>query len=121
MMGWLAVFLGGGLGSVARYGVGLGVSRWADGWPLGTLIANALATILLSAAAKWMPENFLAQPAGLLVMTGFCGGFSTFSTFSVDTVRLYAEHGLGAAALNVGLNVVGCVGLAWIVVGRAAG
>jgi CrcB protein len=121
MISWLAVFLGGGLGSVARYGVGLGVSRWAESWPIGTIIANAAATLLLAATAKWMPENFATTQAGLLLMTGFCGGFSTFSTFSLDTVRLYAEHGWGAAALNVGLNVVGCVGLAWILVARAAG
>lgn len=118
-MNALAIFIGGGLGSVARYGLGLLVARWASGpFPWGTWLANALATGLLvaltaSAAPHLATLSRPQQTLLLLATTGFCGGFSTFSTFSLETLRLFESGHPIAAALNIGVSVVGCLAIGW--------
>ncbi|MGB1075206.1 MAG: FluC/FEX family fluoride channel [Flavobacteriales bacterium] len=109
-----AVFLGGGLGSTARYLLGFGINKWSAVMPWSTLAANVLATGIL--ALIWKHAPHLSQSTwGLLWMTGFCGGFSTFSTFSLDTFHLYQNHGWSVALLNVLFSVVACLGLlAWV-------
>lgn len=104
-MSYALVFLGGGLGSVLRFSIG----RWATGagWAAtwGTLLANVLACALLG----YLVAEF--QRAGdpwhwrLLLATGFCGGFSTFSTFSLEAVALLQDGRAAAAALYVGLSL----------------
>ena len=118
MNAWLAVFIGGGLGSVARFGLGLGTTRLTrSDWPWGTLLANVLATILL----MWLLVRFQASMHRadkawmLLLTTGFCGGFSTFSTFSADTIRLAELSGWSWAVANVAANLVLCLGLGALV------
>ena len=112
----LLVFVGGGLGSVARYMVGFGIARWSGGLPAGTLLANLMATLVLALLWRWAPGD---EHTRLIWMTGFCGGFSTFSTFSLDTVQLYIAHGWPFALANVLVNVACCVGIAaWIVLQR---
>lgn len=122
-MNLIAVFVGGGLGSVARYLIGLGIGRASSSMPWGTFVANILATFLLALLVRHLPASNDpgAATTRLLWMTGFCGGFSTFSTFSLDTVQLYEQWGWPAAAANVALNVICCVALAaWFVLGRTA-
>ena len=125
-MNALAVFIGGGLGSLARYGLGLFVARWAVGpFPWGTWLANALATGMMVAitatAAPHLDTLSRSQQALLLLATtGFCGGFSTFSTFSLETLRLFETGHALAAALNIGLSVAGCLVIGWVM-WRAAG
>lgn len=117
MLKVLAVFVGGGLGSVLRYAVGLGAATLATSFPLGTLIANVLATSAMAWGLVYLTGRAdLPSWVSLLVITGFCGGFSTFSTFSVDTVKLY-QHGLTSlAVLNVLANVLICVLLAFAII-----
>jgi CrcB protein len=120
-MNALAIFIGGGLGSLARYGIGLVAARWADGpVPWGTWVANGLATGLLvfitAAASPHLAHlNRSQQALLLLATTGFCGGFSTFSTFSLETLRLIEAGAFGFAALNVLVSVVGCLAIGWSV------
>lgn len=105
----LSIFIGGGAGSVCRYLFGV----WLNGrtsLPLGTLMANVLATTVLAwamsrMAIKW-PDHVTLQ-AGIAI--GFCGGFSTFSTFSADTHRLLSEGQWGWALANVALSVLLCL------------
>ena len=104
---WLAVALGGGLGSLARHGVGL----WARGlwpaFPAATLIVNAagsLAIGLLAGYAAARPEWSPAWRLGL--MTGVLGGFTTFSAFSLETLALWRDGAPALALANVGLNLV---------------
>ncbi len=112
-----AVFIGGGLGSVSRYLFGV----WLNGktlLPWGTLLANIAATALLAwavtrCAEKW-PDH-LAMQAGLAI--GFCGGFSTFSTFSADTHRLMAQGQWAWALANVTISVIGCIAVFAIISG----
>ena len=78
--------------------------------PRGTLAANLLATGLLAAVTLKMATRFPeghVLPAALAI--GLCGGFSTFSTFSADTHRLFADGHWGWATLNIAASVLGCV------------
>lgn len=120
-MNALAVFVGGGLGSLARYGIGLVAGRWAGGpLPWGTVLANVLATALLVAATNWLAPQAAqlsrSQQAWLLLATtGFCGGFSTFSTFSLETLRLMEAGSMGWALANIAVSVGGCLLVGWSV------
>ena len=119
-MNFLAVFVGGGLGSLARYSLGLGISKlgWLSPW--GTLASNVLATAFLltlmvqasSGAAGWPAKS---QPLFLLLTGGFCGAFSTFSTFAADTLTLHASHGLAWSVANVLANVLLCLAVGALV------
>lgn len=94
-MNWLLVFVGGGLGSLARYALGfiLPVINYEKGsFPWATLGANILACLILGGAAAQVQWGALPRKGQWLIMTGFCGGFSTFSTFSAEIVLL-AEEG----------------------------
>lgn len=86
MLSFVAVFIGGGLGSLCRYGLSLLLPT--DIFPWATLIANVLACFLLGFFMKFFFENQLTNPIKLFLGTGFCGGFSTFSTFSKDLLEL---------------------------------
>ena len=85
MKNLLFVFLGGGFGSVLRYIIGKYLNSTETGIPYGTFTANILGSLLigiiLGLAAK---NNTLSQNQTLLLATGFCGGFTTFSTFAYE-------------------------------------
>ena len=109
----LAVAAGGALGSVARYLVGIGAGKWLGaGFPWGTLIVNVSGSFLIGVLAeafalKW--DAGLAARAFLIV--GICGGFTTFSTFSLDFVVLVGRNAMLPALLyalaSVGLSIGG--------------
>lgn len=105
-MSYLAVFIGGGLGSIARYGL----ARWAITagreimW--GTLAANVLACLLLGYLAHGAAQESYSPTTRLLLATGFCGGFSTFSTFSLEAFALLQSGRTGLAVLYVVLSLV---------------
>lgn len=120
-MSWstaVAIFIGGGAGSLARWSLGAFVARFSSFSPAGTLLANVLATALLgliivkSGSKGWnLDESFMLP----LLTIGFCGGFSTFSTFSVDTYKLFENGQIVYAVLNVLISVIACLFIAWAV------
>lgn len=106
-MNFILVFLGGGLGSLVRYGLNLALADWHQKFPVATLLANALACFVLG-----FIFGLGAQLTGnkrLLWATGFCGGFSTFSTFTGETLQLFEAGSLAGAVLNVVLNLFICL------------
>ena len=105
----LAIAAGGAVGSVARYLIGAAVGARAAGFPWGTLAINVSGSLLLAFLLVALAEP--AQPPSLRagLTTGFCGGYTTFSTFSAETLALleqgsYARAG-GYAAASVLLSL----------------
>ncbi|MBL7958139.1 MAG: CrcB family protein [Flavobacteriales bacterium] len=119
---WIAVFVGGGLGSVARFGVTRAVlaSGAKGAFPWATLFANVLASAVLAWLVLRAQHQFEGRDAlKAFVAVGFCGGFSTFSTFSHENFLLLREGHTAMAAVNIVLNVVVCLVLFYIVARNA--
>ncbi len=108
-MSFLIVFLGGGVGAAIRHGVNLLVSLMISAhFPLGTLFINAFGSFLMGAIVGYMAfRGDVSQSWRLFLATGVLGGFTTFSTFSLETVLLF-ERG---EQLNAALYVMASVGL----------
>ncbi len=113
-MAYWWVFLGGGLGSICRYATAQLFGRWGE-FPLGTFMANAISCIVLGALVALASRQLLAVEYRLLLITGFCGGFSTFSTFSNELLQLFRQGEWGVAATYLLSSLL--VGLAGIWVG----
>ncbi|MDI3470461.1 MAG: Fluoride ion transporter CrcB [Pseudolabrys sp.] len=111
-MGFLIVFLGGGVGAALRHGFNLAFSRWlGTAFPYATLwenVSGSLVMGLLVAAFAFKSE--IPQHMRLFLTTGILGGYTTFSTFSLDTALLYERGALGTAALYVALSMMLSVG-----------
>lgn len=109
----LAIFLGGGLGSLARFGFGKLASKMYVGtFPLGTFIANVLACVVLGAAVAYFASRQQVNEAyKAFILVGFCGGFSTFSTFSFETLDLMKQGAYGWVVANVILSVGVCLAI----------
>jgi CrcB protein len=79
------VFIGGGFGSVLRYVIGKWLNNSESGIPYGTFVANILGSLLIGIILGYAAKNeTLSQQSTLLLATGFCGGFTTFSTFAYE-------------------------------------
>lgn len=109
MQAFLMVFIGGGLGSICRYGIARFLQSHDLTFPLATFIANALACITLGALMGMSLKGDLSAPTRLLLMTGFCGGFSTFSTFSAETFVLLETGNYLYAFVNIALSLLFCL------------
>ena len=109
---FLLVFIGGGLGSVSRYAVSLMMKSFGNGtFPIATLTANAASSFILGLVLGQLSGK--QDPASgymmLFLAVGFCGGFSTFSTFSFETLELLKSGNTGAAVLNIFTNLAVCL------------
>lgn len=105
---WLAVFLGGGMGSVVRYSIGHLFARWEvnDTFPWATLAANLLSTAFLAwLIMRWQVHLPGKEQWRALLAIGFCGGFSTLSTFSYENFHLIHDGAFGYAAINILVSV----------------
>jgi len=107
-MGYVLVFLGGGLGAMARHGVNLAAARMLGiGFPYGTVIVNVTGSLLMGLLAGLFALKLdLSQGWRLFLTTGILGGYTTFSAFSLDTALLYERGEFGSAAAYVLVSVL---------------
>jgi fluoride exporter len=113
-MGYLIVFLGGGFGAALRHGINLGLARLlGGGFPYATFFINVTGSFAMGVIAAWFAfKGDASQHWRLFLTTGILGGYTTFSTFSLDTALLYERGQFGLAAVYViGSVVLGLIGL----------
>ena len=112
------VFLGGGLGSLSRFGIGKLISNFhVSKFPAGTFTANILATLLLGLTVFFLKDkidsnNFIKY----FVIIGFCGGFSTFSTFSLETITLFKDGLFYFGLMNILMSLFVAFIIIWVLV-----
>ena len=107
-MGYLIVFIGSGLGGMIRYAVGmLSIRVFGTNFPFGTLGINVLGSALMGiVVGVFTASNLTSQDAKLFLTTGVIGGFTTFSTFSLDAAVLWERGQQLAAAAYVVASVI---------------
>jgi CrcB protein len=113
-MNYLLVFLGGGFGASLRHAINMLCARaFGTHFPFGTFIINITGSIVMGLIAGYLAfKGEAAQPWRLFVMTGILGGYTTFSTFSLDAALLYERGEIGlAAAYVIGSVVLAIAGL----------
>lgn len=108
----LLVGVGGAIGSMARYGMSVLVGRfWSGSFPLAILLINIIGSVLMGVLvglmARFMPP--MANEIRLFIAVGVLGGFTTFSSFSLDTITLIERGELVQAIFYVALSVVVCL------------
>jgi len=111
-----AVAIGGAAGAVMRWIVASSVQRLAGtAFPWGTLMVNALGSFLLGFLFVWLIERSSSgELVRMAVTVGFLGAFTTFSTYSLESIRLLQSGSFGLAAANIIGQVVLCLPLTWL-------
>ncbi|MDQ3048481.1 MAG: fluoride efflux transporter CrcB [Bacteroidota bacterium] len=113
----LLIFLGGGLGSVVRYGISTVVrNNFKTAFPLATLCSNVLSCLILALAVVLLSGKLNVNPSlRFFLIIGFCGGFSTFSAFSYETIELMRSGNVTFAILNVFISIAVCFSLIYFI------
>ena len=110
-MNAVAIFIGGGLGSLCRFCLGkLTSSYFVSSFAFATLFSNVLSTLILALFIYGFQDKMgLNDVWKLFLITGFCGGFSTFSTFSFETFEMLKNGQTALAIVNIILNIFACL------------
>jgi CrcB protein len=110
MKTYVLIFIGGGAGSLLRFFITKYLNPLVTSFPLGTFASNVISSFLLGLTLGYItakdPENNYLSP---LIITGICGGFSTFSTFSNETFLLLRAGNYTMGLTNILLNVILCI------------
>jgi CrcB protein len=112
----VAVFVGGGIGATLRYWLGGAVYKFmGTDFPYGTLLVNVLGCFFIGFLLSVFEERFVIQPTLRLFLTiGILGGFTTFSTFSFETIALLREGSYLRGTANVVYSIVNGLGATWL-------
>lgn len=108
-MKFILVFLGGGLGSMSRYAIWKLFNLYNLNLPIATLVANLISCFILGFFLGVQMKSGISDNLKLLVFIGFCGGFSTFSTFSSETLLMFQSGNYQSAISYIMLSL----GLCW--------
>ncbi len=116
MQNYLLVFVGGGVGAAARYWLsGLVHQRMGSGFPSGTMVVNILGCFLIGFLMSTLEDRFVVYPSLRIFLTiGILGGFTTFSSFSFETVALLRDGEVFYAGANILLSVIVCLTGTWL-------
>src|SRR5688500_4659735 len=110
MNNFMLIFLGGGLGSLTRYGISeLVRNNFKTGFPFATLFSNIISCVILALTISFLTQKQDSLAVRSFIIIGFCGGFSTFSSFSFETMELLRSGNWIFAFLNVMIFVVACL------------
>jgi CrcB protein len=106
----LLIALGGALGTLSRYAIGLWAGKTlGTSFPYGTFVVNVAGCFLIALVSQLAISTTLISPTlRLTLTTGFMGGLTTYSSFNYETTAMLRERGLAEAATNVGLTLVTC-------------
>ena len=115
-MSVLAVAFGGAAGSVLRYWLGGQIQAMTQGsFPLGTLAVNVVGSLIIGFLYFWFAQReSLSTPLPELLFVGLLGGFTTFSTFSLDTLALLLQGQFGRALLYIAASLTLCLLAVWL-------
>lgn len=111
----LAIAAGGSVGAVMRFLVSTGVYSWLGrGFPYGTLVVNVVGSLLMGLLYELFLQRLSVSPeVRAVLLVGFLGAFTTFSTFSIETINLIEQGYLMKAIVNILASVILCVLAAW--------
>ncbi len=114
MLNVLIVALGGGLGAAGRFGVSLAIPARADAWPWATFLINVSGSLLIGVLAGWLStRGDAAEQWRLFLGMGVLGGFTTFSAYSLETMRMIERNDwLGASTYSIGSVLAGLAAVA---------
>jgi len=114
-MNYIWIFIGGGLGSVARFEMGRQITKvTGTAFPFATIAINFISCLILGFLAGLLTRKEMASPVAVLFIgMGFCGGFSTFSTFTAETMELLKAGNFVYAGANVIVSVAICLLSFW--------
>jgi len=118
----IAIAVGAAVGALLRWVLGLGLNALLPAMPPGTLAANLIGAYIIGLAVAYFAGNPALPPHWrLLIITGFCGGLTTFSTFSAELVTLIQQQRLGWVAATILVHVGGSVAMTLLGIATYAG